>query len=172
MADGSQSAESRRVSAPEKGMPTIRSGAEVTDVVRMQLAGANAGARPVGVDGLPGMTNYFVGNDPSKWHTGVPTYARVRYAGIYPGIDLVYYGNQRRLEYDFVVAPGAKPESIRLRFAGGRLRLDDSGNLRVLARRGEIGFHKPVVYQEIGGQRQPVQGSFALLGRGAVGFTL
>src|SRR5208337_1120156 len=76
-----------------------------SDVVRMQLAGASGKAEPLGEEQLPGTANYFIGNDPANWHTSVPTYAKVRYTGIYPGIDLVYYGNQRQLEYDFVVAP-------------------------------------------------------------------
>jgi hypothetical protein len=172
MANGAQSTENQRFSAGEKEVRTILPGTDATEVVRMQLTGANASVQPVGVDKLPGTTNYFVGNDPSKWHTGLPTYAQVRYRDMYPGIDLVYYGNQRRLEYDFVVAPRAKPESIRLHFDGARLRLNGDGNLRVIARRGEISFHKPVAYQEIGGQRHPVEGNFALLGHGAVGFAL
>ena len=81
----------------------------MTDVVRMRLTGANSELNPVGTEPLQGTANYIVGNDPAKWHTSVPTYARVRYASVYPGVDLVYYGNQRQLEYDFVVAPGADP---------------------------------------------------------------
>jgi hypothetical protein len=91
------------------------------DVLRMDLAGANRATHVIGSDTLPGTANYFIGNDPAKWHSGMPTYARVKYAGVYPGIDLVYYGNQRQLEYDFVVAPGANPKPIRLEFAGASL---------------------------------------------------
>jgi hypothetical protein len=80
----------------------------------MKLLGANTAARGVGLDELPGKSNYFIGNDPKKWRTNGPTYARVRYEVVYPGVDLVYYGNQGRLEYDFVVAPGADPGAIRL----------------------------------------------------------
>src|SRR5688572_6281454 len=76
-------------------------------VVRMKLAGANADAKVAGLDELPGKTNYFIGNDREKWRTNVPAYAKVRYEDVYPGIDLVFYGNQRQLEYDFVVGPGA-----------------------------------------------------------------
>jgi len=144
-----------------------------TDVVRMELAGANRVMHVTGVDQLPGTTNYFIGSDPAQWHTGVPTYARVKYAGVYPGIDLVYYGNQRQLEYDFVVAPGADPRPIRLQFAGAkRLRLDTDGDLIVSAANGAIAFHKPVIYQVKDGQRQPVDGQFALLAKGAIGFRL
>jgi beta-propeller repeat-containing protein len=87
-------------------------------VLRMKLLHANPAARVTGTDVLPGTSNYFIGNDPANWRTGVPTYAKVKYGEIYSGIDLVYYGNQRQLEYDFVVAPGADPNEIRLKFRG------------------------------------------------------
>ncbi|MGD0009787.1 MAG: hypothetical protein ABSE93_14735 [Terriglobia bacterium] len=93
-----------------------------SDVVRMQLAGANGKAEPRGEEQLPGTANYFIGNDPAQWHTSVPTYAKVRYTGIYPGIDLVYHGNQRQLEFDFTVAPGADPGVIALDVAAGLSR--------------------------------------------------
>ena len=83
---------------------------------RLQLVGANPNATLAGEGELPGKSNYFLGNDPKQWRTNVPTYAKVRYENVYPGIDLIYYGNQRQLEYDFIVAPGANPESIRLVF--------------------------------------------------------
>lgn len=81
-------------------------------LVKMKLAKAAAAARVSGEDELPGKSNFFIGNDPKKWHANVPTYAKVRYQEIYPGIDLVYYGNQQQLEYDFVVSPGADPHHI------------------------------------------------------------
>src|SRR5574341_267677 len=94
-------------------------------VLRMKLAGANPTARVAGLEELPGKVNYFIGNDPSKWRTNIPTYGRVRYESVYPGVDLVYYGNQRQLEHDFVVAPGGDPSVIRLGFAGAeKLRVD------------------------------------------------
>jgi len=144
------------------------------DVVRMRLAGTGAGAAaPVGEEQLPGMANYFIGNDPAKWHTGVPTYAKVRYPSVYPGVDLVYYGNQRQLEYDFVVAPGADPKAIRLQFAGATgLRLGANGDLVVKAAGGALAFHKPLVYQLVDGRRKAVDGGFTLLAKRAVGFRL
>ena len=100
---------------------------------------------------IAGNRQLLLGNDPAKWHTSVPTYARVRYAGVYPGVDLIYYGNQRQLEYDFVVAPGADPKPIRLRFDGAKaLKLDSAGSLVIAADNGEVAFHKPVVYQMAG----------------------
>src|SRR5207245_9060182 len=76
-------------------------------VLRMRLVGANSHARISGLEDLPGKSNYFIGNDPKKWRTNVPNYAKVKYKNIYPGVDLVYYGNHRQLEYDFIVRPGA-----------------------------------------------------------------
>jgi len=144
---------------------------QITDVVRLELPGSRTGARPQGEDRLPGTANYFIGNDPSKWHTSVPTYARVRYAGVYDGVDLVYYGNQRQLEYDFAVSPHADPAQIRLRFAGAReIRLTTSGDLEVKGRHGQIVFHKPELYQEADGKRQPVEGSFVVEANHTVAF--
>ena len=87
-------------------------------VLRMKLVGANPQPRSIGLNELPGKVNYFTGNDPNKWRTNVPTYAKVQYQDVYPGIDLVYYGNQRQLEYDFIVKPGTDPETIKLAFDG------------------------------------------------------
>src|SRR5882724_11964737 len=106
----------------------------------------SASGRPLeALDALPGHSSYFRGKDPSKWITGVPTFARVRQAGVYPGIDLIYYGNQSHLEYDFVVSPGAEPRSIRMRFGGvTALRTDTDGNLVLSTPAGDITQQKPV----------------------------
>ena len=142
-----------------------------TDVVSMELAGASPVHSISGSNPLGGITNYFIGKDPSKWQTKVPTYASVRYGAVYPGVDLVYYGNQRRLEYDFIVAPHADPKQIKLHFSGAQgLRLDGDGNLKVIADDGEVVFQKPAVYQERKGSRIPVDGRFTLLADHTVGF--
>jgi len=144
-----------------------------TDVVRMSLSGANVDSEPEGLERLPGIVNYMMGSDRAGWHTNVPNYGKVRYAGVYPGIDLVYYGNRQRLEYDFQVAAGADPEVIELKFDGAQqLRLDANGNLEIDAANGQIAFHAPVVYQRIGGRRRSVAGRFKLLAGNAVGFAL
>ena len=99
-------------------------------VVRMKLVGANVSPRVVGLEELSGKSNYFLGNDLTKWRTDVPHYAKVRYQDVYPGVDLVYYGNQRQLEYDLIVAPGADPEAIQLAFEGeDDLEIDAQGDL-------------------------------------------
>lgn len=144
-----------------------------TDVVRMELTNASLAHRVDGESQLPGKVNYFIGNDPSKWHNDVPTYGKVRYANAYPGVDLVYYGNQQKLEYDFVVAPGADPNPVKLHFAGvAKLTLDQDGDLDVAGKDGNLVFHKPVVYQMKDGKRIPVEGKFELLANNDLGFTL
>src|SRR5438105_1887042 len=94
--------------------------------LRMQLLAANPASQPVAREELPGKSNYFIGNDPAKWRTGIPTYAKVEYRDVYPGVDLVYYGNGRQLEHDFVVRPGADPHAISLGFPGARTLALDS----------------------------------------------
>jgi hypothetical protein len=144
-----------------------------TDIVRMQLAGASISSDPTGLDQLPGTSNYILGNDSSKWHTAIPTYGKVRYGGVYPGVDLVYYGDHQQLEYDFVVAPRADPRPIRLHFAGARqLKLDAEGNLSIVAENGSVAFHKPVIYQTVKSGRKPVAGQFILLADNTVGFAV
>ena len=117
--------------------------------LRIKLLGAEPEPKVTGAAPLPGRSNYFIGKDPSKWRTGVPHFAKVRYDGVYPGVDLVFYGtSQRQLEYDFVVAPGADPGAIALGFEGAeRLEIDESGNLIAALPAGEVRFLKPMVYQ-------------------------
>ena len=154
-------------------LASARSKIDSSDVIRMQLNGVRPGVRVAGQEMQEGTVNYLIGNDESKWHTSIPTYSRVKYEGVYPGIDLVYHGDHQRLEYDFVVAPNADPTHIRLHFTGAsRIALDRSGNLNIKASNGSIAFHKPTIYQEIGGKREPVSGSFQLLANNTVGFRM
>src|SRR5271155_5109734 len=126
-------------SAQRRRLAKLSAGLPGTDTLQMELKGGNSQAQVSGSDELPGTTNYFLGNDPTRWRTGVPTFAKVHYTGVYPGIDLIYYGNQRRLEYDFVVAPHANPKQVELHFSGAQhLRLDALGNLQILGNSGEV----------------------------------
>src|SRR5258708_5464428 len=140
--------------------------------VRMRLVGANSAARIEGLDALPGRSHSFIGRDPGRWRTNVPTYARVAYRDIYPGIDLVYYGTQeRQLEYDFVVGPGADPRAIRLMFDGvDRLELNGTGDLVLHVGDTSLRFGKPLVYQRSEGARRKVAGRWAFENRTTVGF--
>jgi hypothetical protein len=140
-------------------------------VLRMKTIGANSASRIEGLQKLPGPVNYFIGKDPSKWHTNIPSYAKVRYENVYPGVDLIYYGNQRQLEYDFVVAPGADPGAIKLAFEGAdNIESDASGNLIVRTAGGDLHMQKPLVYQEVGGVKQAIPGRYVLENKDQVGF--
>src|SRR5262249_25691982 len=122
-------------------------------------------------DELAAKSNYFIGNDPKKWHTNVSNYAKVKYEAVYPGVDVVYYGNQRRLEYDFVVAPGVDPGSIKLSFGGAkRIEIDAEGNLVLSTQGGQIKQHRPIIYQEAEGERREIAGGYALKGASEVEF--
>lgn len=157
---------------PGEAVLAFTKGRGVQSVVRARLHGANPAAEIRGVEPLPGRSNYFIGNDPSRWKVNVPGYAKVHYEGVYPGVDLVYYGNQARLEYDFVVAPGGDPAAIRLQIKGARrLRLNARGDLVVSSGAGEVRLLKPVIYQEGGGAREVVKGRYVRLrGKNLIGF--
>jgi Beta-propeller repeat/Bacterial Ig domain len=132
-------------------------------VVRMSFSGAQSSAAITGSERQSGISSYFVGNDPSKWLRGVPNYARVQYRGIYPGVDLILYGNHSQLEYDFVVAPGADARAIQLAFDGiDGMSIDRAGNLVVSTAAGVMRQHKPIVYQEIGGVRHAIDGRYVI----------
>jgi Calx-beta domain/Beta-propeller repeat len=135
--------------------------------------GANPAAVPSGVDPLPGHRNYLLGNDPSKWRRDVPLFQKVVYSKIYPGINLTYYGKRGEVEYDFDIAPNADPRAIRLGF-GPHVKptLSANGDLIVRSRGVQIIERKPVIYQEIDGRRRPIEGRYALLRNGEVGFDI
>lgn len=141
-------------------------------VVRMRLAGGATSPSVEGTDPLPSVRNYMVG-DRSHWHLGVPSFARVTYRNVYPGIDLVVHGETGAAEYDFVVAPGTSPHAVTLDFSGQRtVRLDGNGDLVLETAAGALTQHRPVLYQEVGGSRRPIPGGFHLLGAGRVGFNV
>ena len=140
--------------------------------LRMKLAGANPNTSLSAVDPLPGKSNYFIGNNPAKWRTGVPQFARVRYENVYPGINLVFYGNQGHLEYDFQVSPGGDPSRVELEFSGAeKLELRD-GSLVIRGQDGNVRLDAPSVYQEIDRRKQTVEGAFVLRAANRVGFAV
>lgn len=142
-----------------------------TRVLRMRLKGANPGPQMEGLDRLSGKSHYFIGSDPQRWRINVSQFSRVRCAEVYPGIDLVYYGSEGRLEYDFVVSPEADPSVIQLGFKGmEKLELDDEGNLVLAVEGGQVVQHVPIIYQEVNGEERRVSGSYHLKGNDEVGF--
>ena len=150
---------------PQEAVLELKSAAgKQMPVVRMKLEGTSPEEHKLaGMGKLPGKANYLLGRDSTKWRTGIPTYGKVMESGVYPGINLVYYGRQRQLEYDFVVAPGADTSAIRLRIDGARkLRLDSAGNLVLTVPGGELSFLKPVAYQQVGNQRRTVEARYVI----------
>ena len=140
-------------------------------VLRMKFVGANPAPAVAGVGELPGKSNYFVGNDPKKWRANVPTYAKVEYRDVYPGVNLVYYGNLRQLEHDFVVSPGADPKVITLAFEGmDGVAIDALGDLVLRADGSEVRLRKPFVYQEQDGQRAVIPTRYVLKAERQVAF--
>jgi hypothetical protein len=159
-----------------KGQPSPSS------VIRMRLDGANSAARVSAAQPLPGKSSYFVGNDPSKWRRDIPQFGRVEYQSVYPGIDLVYYGNEGQLEYDFRVAPGADTSQIALSFNGASAHIDagNSGDLILSTANGDVHFHAPHIYQPAtaesgkasGNAEKTITGSFRQLADNKIGFTV
>ena len=141
--------------------------------LRMKLRGANPQAAVRGQEPLPGVSNYFLGNNPNQWRTNVPHFARVKYEQVYPGVDMVYYSKDRQLEYDFIVAPGVNPDVIQMTVTGAtEMRLDGNGDLVLRTAVGEVRQHKPVIYQHVNGTRQEVAGNFVLSHQNRVSFAL
>jgi len=131
--------------------------------LQFSLLGANPAPVIVGEGPQLGKVNYFIGSDATKWQTNVPTYGSVRYKNVYPGIDLVYYGNHQQLEYDFAISSGADPGLIQFEIKGAsEIGLDEKGNLVVRIGSGELNFQSPVVYQESNGQRAAVNGGYVV----------
>ena len=137
----------------------------------VRFAGASPAAEIEGLEPLPGRVNYLRGSDPADWIVRVPTFARVAYRGLYPGVDVLFYGNEGQVEYDVVVAPGADPSAVRLDVSGaGGAAVDSRGDLVLEGAAGRVTMRRPYVYQEADGARQTVAAEYALLAGGEVGF--
>lgn len=138
---------------------------------RIRIGEGREPTPPIAIDPLPGSTNYFIGDDPLQHIADIPTFARVKYASVHPGIDVVYYGTQGELEYDLIVAPQADPRQARMSFDGvSRLEVSNAGDLVLHAGSETVALRKPVAYQEVHGERRDVEARYALAGRNEVGF--
>jgi uncharacterized protein (TIGR03437 family) len=142
-----------------------------SNVLRLKFDGAAPARQVIGVDPLPGKSNYFIGNDPKAWRTDIPNYARVECREIYPGVSVAYYGAQRSLEYDLIVAPGADPQAITVSFEGAdRMELNAEGDLE-LHLNGEVIYQRsPAVYQQVNGGRRAVTSRYVIKGENRVAF--
>ena len=149
----------------------LRKTAAESAAVRMQFAGANPQAQISGDAELPGKINYLTGSEPAQWRVGVATFARVRVGGLYPGVNLVYYGNRQQLEYDFVIAPGTDPAVIAIHFDGAdKVSVDARGDLVLSLAGSEIRQPRPVIYQTAGGARKGIEGGYRLVDAHTVAF--
>jgi len=155
-----------RVQKPRETDKSKEANVREGTVLRMKMLGASAAPEVEGQLELPGKINYFIGNDPAQWRRNIPTYEKAHFKDIYPGIDVVYYGNQRELEYDFVIGPGANPKLIRFSVEGAdQLRLDKTGKLQLSFKHGEVSLNKPVIYQlDENGSRREVKGTYVVNG--------
>jgi uncharacterized protein (TIGR03437 family) len=144
-------------------------GSPLPATLRMKFANANRSPSIQPLDQLPGKTNYFLG-DAGRWRTGVPNYARVAYRDLYPGVTVIYYGNQRQVEYDLVLQPGHDPNIVRIEFKGSdSARIDEHGDLLLRTPAGELRQRQPSIFQEQAGRRRAVKGRYVLFGKSTVG---
>jgi Beta-propeller repeat/Putative Ig domain len=153
------------ISNPQPADPQseVRNPQSRSALLRLQVVGGNRHSKMTALDRSPATTNYLIGNDRRQWRTNVQAFQKVQYENIYPGVDMIYYGNQRQLEYDFRVAPGADPHQIKLAFKGARhLRIDKQGDLILKTDAGDVRLHRPHIYQEINRDRREIHGRFVL----------
>lgn len=155
---------------PSRGMERGERAARA--IVRMTLLGASRDPVVEGVEALPGTVNYLRGRDSKAWQRNIRTYARVLYRNVYPGVDLVYYGNEGQLEYDFIVAPQASPATIVIALEGASLAVDATGDLVARIADGEIRLRKPATYQEFDGVRVPIRSDWVLTSAGQARFEI
>ncbi len=157
-----------RSRAAQRNADSVASALDVgppSTVVRMSLVGAQPNPPVEGLELLETKSHYLIGNDPKKWITDVPHYAKVKHHDVYPGIDQIFYGTEGRLEYDLVVNAGADPARIRLAFDGAtQLQLNDQGDLILQTALGPVTHRKPLVYQNIGAERRLIEGRYRVRG--------
>ncbi len=166
---------SKKLGIKEKYMKTDLHYRELgeAEVLRVKLANANEGAQTEFLDPLSGKSNYLIGNDRKQWHTDITQYSKVKVKNIYPGVDLIYHGNQRLVEHDFMVQPGADFHSIQFVFSGAQgLSLDQGGDLVIKTKQGQIVFKKPDIYQLFNGVKNSVSGGYSVQGNDRAGFTV
>ncbi len=143
------------------------------ETIRMRLVGSRSRVHGTASVELGGRPHHVMGTDPSEWKMNVPAYRRVMYRGVYPGVDLAFYGNQHQLEYDFFLAPGVTPATIAIAIEGAEsVRIDDDGNLVIATRTGTLTHRPPTIFQEVNGTRRPVEGRYAMGPGGRIGFSV
>src|SRR5256884_6259083 len=170
---GAAELQPRRVEQRPESFPLHRGSPHKSAILRLALLNGNANAEVSGVDRLPSVSNYFTGNNPAAWHAGIPNYAKVRYGGIYPGVDLVFYGNRETMECDFIVAPGSDPRRIRLQIEGSEhIKIGSDGRIVITTSAADVHLELPHIYLDKNGARETVLGSYYLAKNHEVGFRL
>lgn len=140
------------------------SGEQNSNVVRMKFSNTHSESEVTGGQFLPGKANYLKGNNPDRWLIDIPTFKTITYTELYPGIDVIFYGNQRVLEFDFIVAPGANPEAITLDIEGAeKLEKGQNGDLKICLSEDYLLLRKPSIYQMTDSEKKEIIGSFHLL---------
>jgi hypothetical protein len=168
----------KHTAARPSRIPGMHSRSQATEkmqsaAIDMRLVGGNLKPEIAAGNEVPGVINYYTGSDPKNWHTGVKQYSSVSYRDVYPGVNMVFHGAQRQLEFDFVVSPGADPKTIGLGFKGAqKLATDARGNLVLASSAGDVVLHKPVAYQEKDGKREIVAAAFQVKSGNKVGLNL
>jgi Abnormal spindle-like microcephaly-assoc'd, ASPM-SPD-2-Hydin/Beta-propeller repeat len=157
---------------PEAGRQRSEIKGARDSVLWMRLIGANPSAAITGVEELPSKSNYFIGNDPKNWRTDIPNYAEVKYTEIYSGVDMVFYGRQGQLEFDFVLAPGADPSQVRFGIGGAPMKVNSAGELELGTSGGKLVLRPPTAYQGNGGSKRPVAVRYVRKRNGQIGFRL
>ncbi len=152
-----------RIAAAQRGSAGAKETVFRHDDLGIHFVNANPNAEIVPLDEQQGKSNYLLGNDPAKWRTNLENYSRVRYSSLYPGVDLIFYGNASRLEHDFIVAPGANYRSIALQLTGSRkIRLERNGGVNVELANNTVRFSAPKIYQMVDGREVEVKGGYTL----------
>ncbi len=150
---------------------TSKTSAVKSEILKLSFFNAKKESRITAGDLQKGVFNYFIGNDPAKWRTDIPTYGALVYEEIYKDIDIKFYGNNRRLEYDVIVKPGGDPKSVKLFYEGTKgLNVNTLGELEIALGNGTLTQKTPYLYQEIDGKKVPVKGAFKLIDRTSFGF--
>jgi hypothetical protein len=170
---GAATPEARRAAQRPETFRLRPSSTRKSAVLQLALLNGSANAEVSGVDRLTSVSNYFTGNNPAVWRVGIPNYAKVRYEGIYPGVDLIFYGNRRALECDFVVAPGSDPRRIRLQIEGSEhTKMGPDGRIVITKSTTDVHLEPPYIYQDKNGVRETVLGSYYLAKKHEVGIRL
>ena len=159
----------RRVTSSQAQPALIERAKSGKQVLTLQFLNADARARISGIAKRVGVSHYLIGADPAAWHTNVPHFGKIQYSELYPGIDLVFYGNGRQLEFDLIAHPGADPRNVAFDITGAdRITADDSGDLVVGVGNGDLRFHLPDVYQVVNGKKIKIPGGYRLAGKRVV----